>query len=212
MIHGHRRDVTMPILQSTTTRLASLAESKALHLILLAALGCILAPALACAELVPLPTHSRLTRSASASDTAFIPEVGKSHAVDARSVSQATVVVRETFSGRFGVPIEGFQAYLKVTRARDRHVLINRAFGIERHSARLVLAPGRYELTRYAREGGPIACVVGGGCTQELGAPEDFCSYRLRLRSAQVLSLLVTATSRWCSIRRTQQTTPAQRQ
>lgn len=115
----------------------------------------------------------------------------------------AVIVVRENFSGRFGIPIEGFQVFLELTRARDNHVLVNRAVDVDQHSIRLVVAPGQYRLKRYVREGGPIVCIPTSTCTPELGLPSTSCSYRVRLGSAQVLSLLVTATSRECAIRRT---------
>lgn len=112
----------------------------------------------------------------------------------------ATVVVRQQFNARFGIPIEGVQVFLEVSRVRGGRVLINRDFEVERHPIWLLIPPGRYELTGYVREGGPMICVEGSTCSQELGPPIKACSYRLKLVNAQVLSLLVTANSRRCSI------------
>jgi hypothetical protein len=114
----------------------------------------------------------------------------------------ATVIVREQFDTRFAVPVEGFQVFLEVTRARDKRVLINRAFEVEHNPVRLAIPPGQYELTRYVREGGPIVCVPGSPCSEQLGTPTNSCSYRLRVGRVQVRSLLITANSRGCSIRR----------
>jgi hypothetical protein len=114
----------------------------------------------------------------------------------------ATVIVREHFNARFGTPIEGFQVFLEVTRVRDKRVLTNRAFEVEHNPVRLPIPPGQYELTRYVREGGPIVCVPGSPCSEQLGIPTNSCSYRLRVGSGQVRSLLITANSRRCSIMR----------
>jgi len=115
----------------------------------------------------------------------------------------ATILIREDFNPRFGTPIEGFQAYLQLTRLGDRRVLVKRPLRFEQHPARLSVAPGRYRLTRYIGEGGPVVCMVGAACVQQLGPPVAACSNRLALRGGQVLSLLVSATVRDCSIART---------
>lgn len=116
----------------------------------------------------------------------------------------ATVVVHEKFSARDGILFEGFDVYLEVARVRNKHVLINDAFSVEQHPARLAIPPGQYQLERYVRDAGPITCGPTPTCTQQLGPPTTACTYRLWVRSGQVLSLLVTATIRDCSIRRTQ--------
>lgn len=113
----------------------------------------------------------------------------------------ATIVVSERFSPRGGVPIEGYKAYMKVTRVRDKHVVIDSAFDMEQHPARLVIAPGNYELERYVREGGGMACTPSS-CVEQLGYPSVFCAYHLRLVSGRLVSLVVTATRVRCSIRR----------
>jgi hypothetical protein len=115
----------------------------------------------------------------------------------------ATVVVHEKFSARYGIAFEGFDVYLEVTGSRDKHVLINHAFAVDRHAARLAIPPGEYQLKRYVRDAGPIVCGPTPTCTQQLGPPSTACTYHLRLRRGQVLSLLVAATIRDCSITRT---------